>query len=737
MALSFLEVLEFSMLGAGAIAILLLMRRIHDMRKEITLIARREDDAVTSEARLHELFDLSPTGLIVTRLSDGEVLYINPKLAKLLGGVPKDYLGKSAPDYYAHANDREQLLALLKKNGLVQDYELTLRHPSGEPIWASLSANIHHFGNEPAVYSFIIDISLRKDSEGVLIDATRSFRDLLQSAPAAILIADTESGKILFANQHAADLTGLELDALIGQSATSLYVNPEDRTRIIADLKKGLPVQNIEKEFRHFNGSPMWMRVSARLSMYEGKEALISIWDDITDRRQAEHDLRKSEKNHRLALTAAPFPLLIASSENRSILLLNQRARQALKISETTPLADLKADDFVDTAVRAEIGQMLTGEEEITDREALIRPRTGPRFWALVSIRKTEFEGDPAFLLSFTDISEHKRIEREIADSRATLRSMINASPIWMAMFDRSGYYLLVNKPFESLLGRSAPQIETRHFTEVLPRPLAERHAPLINRCIEGEVVEFEGELESSDFNPLATESVTTYIYGKYSPVIAKDGTVSGGVLAMIDVTEHHAANEKLKSQFQEINRLHQLLKEQVIRDPLTGLFNRRYLDETLDREVARARREGYPVCVIMIDIDFFKHLNDTYGHQAGDEVLKTLAQLFTEGMREGDMPCRYGGEEFTLVLPNANAETARQRAEGWRLQFETTTTRFGQFELKSTISLGIASYPEHGKTRDELIQAADAALYDSKHGGRNRTSIFSPKEATTSEASP
>lgn len=724
----FTAILQILLIVTGSVVIALLLRHTRQMREQIAAITQRQDAAGTAERRLLEMFDMAPAGILVTRLSDEQVLYINPKLANFLGGKPGDYVGHPAPAYYAHQADRDQLKALLKKKGSVQDYELNLRLPSGKLVWTALSANIHRFGNEAAVFASIIDIALRKDSEDVLIDVSRSFRELLQSAPAAIMIADTASAEILFANLQAAELIGLDQKQLIGRAATSLYIDPTQREVLVDKLKQGEPVDNVEMEFRRADGRPIWMRISARLATYEGREATIATWDDVTARRLSEQLLRQSENNHRLALASAPFPLIIAGCADRSLLLLNRRAQQALQIPPGTDLDSLIADDFIDAAVRTEIGQMLAGEAEITDREALIRPRSGARFWALISARKIDFEGQPAFILSFTDISEHKRIEREIADSRTALRSMINASPIWMAMFDRGGYYQLVNRPFEALTGRAALDIEGHHFTQVLPGPMATRHAPMFNRCIEGAVVEFEEALESRELNPQADENTTIQIHGKYSPVIAQDGTVSGSVLAMIDISERHMAEQKLKAQFQEINRLHLLLKEQVVRDPLTGLFNRRYLDETLDRELARARREGYPICVIMLDIDHFKRLNDTYGHQAGDEVLKALAKLLADGMREGDMPCRYGGEEFTLVLPNASAAIAHERAEGWRVQFESLVTQFGRFELRSTISLGIAAYPEHGKTRDELIQAADAALYACKKAGRNTTRVHSPE---------
>jgi len=684
----------------------------------------KPDVLLGNDHGLRELFDISPTGLLVTRLSDGVVLYINPKLADLMGQPAESFVGRPAPDFYAHTADREQLVALLAKNGSVQDYELTIRRPDGELIWASFSANIHRFGDEDAIFASVIDISLRKDSESILIDATRTFRDLLQDAPTAIVISDLANGEIVFGNHHAAGVLGLSQDELIGRSTRSFYASTEEHDGLLATLRAGERIQDVETEFRDASGNMLWIRQSARLTDFEGRPAVISIWNDITDSRLGDQKIRDSERNHRLALEAAPFPLIIASATDHSLLLLNRRALPALRITSDTPLDHLIADDFLDASVRAEISEMLAGGEEITDREALIRPRSGPRYWALASSRRIDFEGDPAFILSFTDISEHKRIERDIADSRTTLRSMINASPIWMAMFDRSGYYQLVNQPFENLFGKVASSIEGRHYSEIMGQEMTALHAPLINRCIEGEVVDFEAPLETGHGG---SSALPTHVHGKYSPVIAKDGMVSGGVLAMIDITERHKAEEKLKAQFDEINRLHQRLQEQVVRDPLTGLFNRRYLDETLDRELARARREGYPIGVIMLDIDHFKRLNDTYGHQAGDEVLKALSKLFTEGMREGDIPCRYGGEEFTLVLPNASASIARERAEEWRLRFSELVTRFGRFDLKSTISLGIAAYPEHGKTRDELIHSADAALYASKHAGRNQSTIFTP----------
>ena len=122
-----------------------------------------------------------------------------------------------------------------------------------------------------------------------------------------------------------------------------------------------------------------------------------------------------------------------------------------------------------------------------------------------------------------------------------------------------------------------------------------------------------------------------------------------------------------------------------------------------------------------MGDIDRFKELNDTYGHQAGDEMIRVLARLLREQARTSDILCRFGGEEFLLVLPGMAPDKARERVDAWREKFSEQRVSFGEFELTATISFGIASYPSHGKTAERLIAAADQALYTAKNLGRNR----------------
>ena len=179
-----------------------------------------------------------------------------------------------------------------------------------------------------------------------------------------------------------------------------------------------------------------------------------------------------------------------------------------------------------------------------------------------------------------------------------------------------------------------------------------------------------------------------------------------------------------LQQQLHEVQSLQDLLTQQVNCDPLTGLYNRRYLTETMGRELARCMREGQPLSLLMIDIDHFKTVNDTYGHQAGDEVLKQLGAILVSEVRGSDLACRYGGEEFLVLFPNMPLASAQARAEHYRLKVETTVLGFGEFQITTHLSIGVAGFPGHATTPEGLIQAADHALYEAKRKGRNQVVV-------------
>jgi diguanylate cyclase (GGDEF)-like protein len=163
-------------------------------------------------------------------------------------------------------------------------------------------------------------------------------------------------------------------------------------------------------------------------------------------------------------------------------------------------------------------------------------------------------------------------------------------------------------------------------------------------------------------------------------------------------------------------------LHDKAVRDALTGLYNRRYLEESLDREMSRAMRSGQAMGVMMIDIDHFKQCNDTFGHVAGDRVLHAVAQRLLSLTRGEDILCRYGGEEFVLVMTNASARAVLERAEALRTGVQGLSVEHENRQIGPlTLSIGIALLPDQGDSWRAVLPAADAALYQAKQAGRNR----------------
>jgi diguanylate cyclase (GGDEF)-like protein/PAS domain S-box-containing protein len=241
------------------------------------------------------------------------------------------------------------------------------------------------------------------------------------------------------------------------------------------------------------------------------------------------------------------------------------------------------------------------------------------------------------------------------------------------------------------------------------------------------EQIDFLDEKTETRIELKVPKDPSRYLDLRVTPLYDRQHSLTGRLMIFRDITRRKQVEKRLRyvndrqqSQLIEIGLLQSKLREQAIRDPLTNLFNRRYLEETLDHEIARASREGYSICIMMIDLDHFKKVNDTYGHEAGDHVLGAIAATLSVETRRGDFACRYGGEEFVIVMPNMDQQVAYERAEQLRNTLNSLYIPYGIYSLTITISVGIASYPANGLTREAILRAADKAMYAAKEAGRD-----------------
>lgn len=291
--------------------------------------------------------------------------------------------------------------------------------------------------------------------------------------------------------------------------------------------------------------------------------------------------------------------------------------------------------------------------------------------------------------------------------------------PEMVFVVDAHDRVLDVNNVAEKWLGKSRHEMIGQDPMEVF-----KEWPQLINRFLSTERT--REEVLISGTPPLMLEVIITPIYAEQTREL------NGRIILAYDITERKQledelinTNKTLQAKIMEVEFLKEKLQEQAIRDPLTGVFNRRFLAESLDKEIPQAERENTPVSIVMMDVDFFKNFNDTFGHKCGDVVLQDLAAFLTENSRQGDIVCRYGGEEFVILMPNATLHDAYERAETWRRNYTARVIHYDGKALSISFSAGVASFPLHGATGESILYAADDALYHSKNKGRNRVSIY------------
>jgi diguanylate cyclase (GGDEF)-like protein/PAS domain S-box-containing protein len=308
-------------------------------------------------------------------------------------------------------------------------------------------------------------------------------------------------------------------------------------------------------------------------------------------------------------------------------------------------------------------------------------------------------------------LRENEKITRALRESETKFRGLVSQSLVGIVITE-DGRFTYSNAKFNEIIGYSAEEVR-----ELGPLDIAaENDRPLV---AENMRKRSSGEAERVDyvFRALRKNGATIDVE------IHSSAMEIGGKLALIGLVMN--VTERTRAE-REVQALQDKLREQATHDALTGLYNRRYLEESLSRELILAEREAHPVSVIMCDVDHFKAVNDRYGHLGGDEVLRSFGDLLKRNVRGSDIFCRYGGEEFLLVLPRMSIGDAVERAEQLRSAIAAAPVSYGASTIAVTASFGVAAFPRDGTSGDKLISAADSALYVAKAAGRNRVKVNS-----------
>ena len=318
----------------------------------------------------------------------------------------------------------------------------------------------------------------------------------------------------------------------------------------------------------------------------------------------------------------------------------------------------------------------------------------------------------------------HDLIELALRESEARYRGLFDNVPVALYRTTTAGQFLDANPAMIRMMGYP-------DLTILLSINAAELYTNADDRSRwqalmkQNETVkDFEFQARRYDGSPIWVKNTARAIMDGGGRVLWYEGSLEDITFRKQAQEALAQANEGLKARLTEIGILQEQLRERAIRDPLTNLFNRRNLEETLDQELAKADRKAYPVSLLMMDIDHFKHINDTYGHKAGDQALQSLADLIRSHIRRSDTACRFGGDEFVIVMPETSFRSAYDRAEDFRQGVQSLQLPDIGMSGNLTVSIGIATYPDHGATKEDLLRAADQAMYLAKARGCNRVVV-------------
>jgi diguanylate cyclase (GGDEF)-like protein/PAS domain S-box-containing protein len=286
-----------------------------------------------------------------------------------------------------------------------------------------------------------------------------------------------------------------------------------------------------------------------------------------------------------------------------------------------------------------------------------------------------------------------------------------------MIVMDVAGQVIDINPAALHLLKKSA--------IEVIGKPVEQVFNPW-----QETLKQFQGKTKAQGEISITQDTGPQHFDVQISPLQGRHGRISGQIIILRDITKRVMAEKQAQEALTNICSLQEQLYKHSIHDALTGLYNRRYLDEVLPREIANATRAGSPISFVMMDIDHFKNINDTFGHAVGDQVLQELSTFLKEQTRIGDLIFRYGGEEFLVLLINTKAPAAYQFAERWRQALEVFRFTNTEADIYITMSMGVAEFTQDGNSITDVLLASDRALYQAKAMGRNHVSVYKAEKA-------
>ncbi len=704
-------------------------------RKKSTLQEQAEEKLRFEEQRFRTLAEQS-SNIIVFVNREGIVTYENPAMEKLLGFKPEERIGVNVfdrihPDDLKFANDAFNTFTLNTSSKDINTpiRQIRLRHHDGSwHTFETAASKLLHDDIVEAVIINLRDITERKKAESerkAALEALRNseelYTKLVNTIPDSIVRTDLE-GKILFVNDYTLQFSGYSREEIEGHNILE-FVPPEEHESMIKNIflliEHGLGPREYNLIMKDGRKIPFEIHAEVLRDEEGTPLSIVSVCRNISERKRTEGILRENEERLRGITENLPGIIFQFYAKDNGEYGVNYFSKPLGEFSEVIENIDkVNIDDlfplFISRIHEEDRDRFLNSIKTAVETgtswnfESRVTTQSGKTIWVQGLSTPTRHEGQRIFNGILLNITERKKAEEELLESEEWFRNYMENAPDGVYMSDVEGTFLYGNRKSEEIIGYKREELIGKNFLElnILPEKSLNEAAQLLKKNMKG--------------NPTGPNEIELINKeGRFIPVEINTSVVQrmgqGIVLAFVrDITDRKRAEEALR----ESERKYQELS---IIDDLTQLYNSRHFYTQLEREMERSNRYEQPLTLLMLDLDKFKEFNDTYGHIEGDHVLSRIGQIVKRCLRENDSAYRYGGEEFTIMLPMTTSNEGIVTAK--RIQAELRKEIFSPVldkKLYMTVSIGLTQY----KPKEEMkafVHRVDQLMYQAKKDGRDR----------------
>ena len=677
------------------------------------------------EARYRTVLDAA-FDAIVTITPDGIVRWFNRGAERIFGYRADEVIGQPVallmPERYRDlcVAGLHSYLRTGESRVVGGTTELVGLRKDGSEFPIEMSLGETHEHRERLFTGMIRDVTERKRTEDALREARDRFRSIFEHAPIGVAMVTLE-GRYLQVNHSLCGILGYseeELQALTWQEIT----HPDDLAASSACARKivegEFPKYHLEKRFLHADGHTVWASLSVSLVRDSEGEPLyfVSQIQDVTERKRAEGALRESEQRFRGSFERAATGMALVGTDgrflrvNRSLCeVLGFPERELLRKSfqEITHPDDLEVD-------LEHLRRLVAREIRTYQTEKRYLRQDGHVVWALLSVSVVHDEEDePLYFVSqIQDVTERKRFEEALERLSQWHEMVLKSAGEGIFGLDLHGKVTFANPAALEMTGWSTQDLLGRPLHNLLPHTNPDDAPYPREQCPIYAALE-DGATYSRDVEVFWRKDGTSFPVEYTSTPILEDGDIVGAVVTFQDIAERKALEEQLHYQ--------------AFHDPLSDLPNRALFMDRLEHALTRANRRGSKLAVLFTDLDNFKVINDSLGHEVGDQLLVAIAERLKACLRPEDTAARLGGDEFTILVEDISSvgegvQIAKRIAERLQPPFA-----LGEHEVFATVSTGIALSSTAHEQAADLLRHADLAMYRAKRRGKARYEVFEP----------